>query len=87
MPGLVGIRDAAGKTRNALAPELASVFAAESRRMALDVLAALPPGEVLGDRHRRAVRGRPGGVAAAAPARGPAPTRSPGRWTRPRRWA
>ena len=47
MPGLVGTRDRGGKTRNALAPELSSVFAAESRRMALEVLAELPPGEVL----------------------------------------
>ena len=46
VPGLVGVRDAAGKTQNALAPELSSVFAAESRRMALDVLAGLPPGEL-----------------------------------------
>ena len=47
VPGLVGQRDAAGKTQNALAPELSSVFAAECRRMALEVLAELPPGEVL----------------------------------------
>ena len=47
VPGLVGVRDAAGKTQNALAPELSSVFAAECRRMALEALAQLPPGEVL----------------------------------------
>jgi hypothetical protein len=47
LPGLVGTRDTAGKTRNALAPEMSSVFAAETRRMALDVLAGIPPGEVL----------------------------------------
>jgi XPB/Ssl2-like helicase family protein/WYL domain-containing protein len=47
MPGLVGTRDAAGKTWNALAPELAAQTQVESRRMALDVLAELPAGEVL----------------------------------------
>ncbi len=47
VPGLVGVRDAAGKAQNALAPELSSVFAAEARRTALEVLAELPPGEVL----------------------------------------
>ncbi|MFC4787073.1 helicase-associated domain-containing protein [Nocardioides sp. MAHUQ-72] len=47
MPGLVGSRDAAGKAWNALAPELASVTQVESRRMALQELAALPPGQVL----------------------------------------
>ena len=36
LPGLVGTRDAAGKAHNALSPENASVFAAETRRMALD---------------------------------------------------
>ncbi len=45
VPDLVGVKDQAGKTQNALAPELSSVFAPESRRMALDVLAALAPGE------------------------------------------
>ena len=39
-------RDAAGKTWNALAPELAAVTQVESRRMALNVLAELPAGEV-----------------------------------------
>ncbi|WP_028636442.1 helicase C-terminal domain-containing protein [Nocardioides sp. URHA0032] len=47
MPGLVGGRDPAGKVWNALAPELAGVHQAESRRMALAELAALPPGTVL----------------------------------------
>lgn len=47
LPGLVGTRDRAGKTRNALAPEMSSVFSAETRRMALEVLAEVPPGEVL----------------------------------------
>jgi hypothetical protein len=47
LPGLVGSRDQAGKARNALAPDLSSVFAAESRRMALEALATLPAGEVL----------------------------------------
>jgi hypothetical protein len=47
LPGLVGVRDAAGKAHTALSPENTSVFAAETRRMALDQLAALPAGEVL----------------------------------------
>jgi len=47
LPGLVGMRDAAGKAHTALSPENTSVFAAETRRMALDQLAALPSGEVL----------------------------------------
>jgi hypothetical protein len=47
VPGLVGVRDPAGKTQNALAPELSSVFAPESRRMALEALASLEPGTVL----------------------------------------
>ena len=47
LPGLVGARDAAGKAHTALSPENASVFAAETRRMTLDQLADLPPGEVL----------------------------------------
>ncbi len=47
LAGLVGTRDPAGKAHNALSPENASVFAAETRRTALDQLASLPPGEVL----------------------------------------
>ncbi len=47
MPGLVGSRDPQGKVWNALSPELAGSFQVESRRMALDALAGLPPGEVL----------------------------------------
>ncbi|MEJ7796810.1 MAG: helicase-associated domain-containing protein, partial [Nocardioides sp.] len=47
MPGLVGSRDAAGRTWNALAPELSAMGMVESRRMTLSVLAAVPPGEVL----------------------------------------
>jgi hypothetical protein len=47
IPGLVGTKDAAGKTWNALAPELASALQVESRRMALDALAELPAGRVL----------------------------------------
>ena len=47
MPGLVGTKDSAGKTWNLLAPELAGIFMAETRRMTLDALAALPPGQVL----------------------------------------
>lgn len=47
MPGLVGSRDPAGKPWNALVPELASPFMAETRRMTLSALASLPAGEVL----------------------------------------
>lgn len=47
MPGLVGTRDPAGKTWNALAPELAAVHMPETRRMTLAALEQLPPGEVL----------------------------------------
>ncbi|WP_432477525.1 helicase-associated domain-containing protein, partial [Nocardioides sp. GXQ0305] len=46
-PALVGTRDAAGKGRNALAPDLTSPTVAESRRMALAAMAGLPAGEVL----------------------------------------
>lgn len=46
LPGLVGGKDPAGKTQNALAPELSSVFAPESRLMAVEVLAELAPGQV-----------------------------------------
>ncbi len=47
MPGLVGSRDTKGKAWNALAPELAASTQAETRRMTLDALAGLPPGQVL----------------------------------------
>lgn len=47
MPALVGTRDAHGKGRNALAPDLAGPTMVETRLMALQVLAELPPGEVL----------------------------------------
>jgi hypothetical protein len=47
LPGLVGTRDAADKAHTALSPENTSVFAAETRRMALEQLAGLPAGEVL----------------------------------------
>lgn len=47
LPGLVGSRDAAGKAWNALDPELTGRTAAETRRMALAELAALPPGYAL----------------------------------------
>ncbi len=47
VPSLVGSRDAAGKSWNALAPELSSGLAAEARQLALRVLAELPDGEVL----------------------------------------
>lgn len=46
VPGWVGKRDQAGKTQNALAPELSSVFAPEARRMAIESLAELSSGEV-----------------------------------------
>ncbi|MFT4082158.1 MAG: helicase-associated domain-containing protein [Nocardioides sp.] len=47
MPALVGHRDPSGKAWNALVPELAGVFIAETRRGCLRVLAELPDGEVL----------------------------------------
>jgi hypothetical protein len=48
VPSLIGTKDTrSGKGRGALAPELSSIFAAEIRRMTLEVLAALPEGEVL----------------------------------------
>jgi hypothetical protein len=47
MPSLVGGRDSAGKAWNALAPELSSGLAEEARRLALEVMAGLGPGEVL----------------------------------------
>lgn len=47
VPSLVGARDAAGKSWNALAPELSSGLAEEARRLALQVLADVPDGEVL----------------------------------------
>ena len=47
LPGLVGMRDVAGKAHTALSPENTSVFAVDTRRAALAELAALPAGEVL----------------------------------------
>ncbi|HEX4471890.1 MAG TPA: helicase-associated domain-containing protein [Nocardioides sp.] len=47
LPFLVGTRDTAGKSRNALDPELTSRIAPETRAMSLGVLAELPSGEVL----------------------------------------
>lgn len=47
LPGLVGRKDASGKTRNALAPDASSQFAPEARALALHQLAALGPGEAL----------------------------------------
>lgn len=47
LPALAGTKDATGKTRNALAPELASAFATEARHAALEVLADLAPGHAL----------------------------------------
>ncbi|WP_300961781.1 helicase C-terminal domain-containing protein [Nocardioides abyssi] len=47
LPSLVGQRDPQGKAWNALQPELSSGLAAETRRMALEVLAGLPAGQVV----------------------------------------
>ncbi len=48
LPSLIGTRDRrTGKGLNALAPELSSLFAAETRRMTLEALSELPPGTVL----------------------------------------
>lgn len=48
LPALVGTRErSANRTWNALSPELSSLFAAEARRMCLEVLASIPDGEVL----------------------------------------
>lgn len=47
VPALVGSRDTGGKGRNALGSDLSSPIAAETRRMVLTALAALPTGEVL----------------------------------------
>ncbi|MBS2939385.1 helicase C-terminal domain-containing protein [Nocardioides sp. J2M5] len=47
VPSLVGSRDAAGKTWNALSPELSSGLAEEARRLALRVWAETADGEVL----------------------------------------
>lgn len=46
LSGLVDTRDEAGRTRNALVPELSSTFQAEARRMTLAELADLPAGRV-----------------------------------------
>lgn len=46
-PSLVGQRDPAGKTWNALVPELVNPMVRETRRMTLAQLALLPPGRVL----------------------------------------
>jgi len=47
LPGLVGSRDPAGKTWNALVPELSGVHQVETRQLTLGVLADLEPGTVL----------------------------------------
>jgi Helicase conserved C-terminal domain len=47
LSALVGTKDPAGKTRNALAPDLSSVFAVEARQMALAQLGELPAGATL----------------------------------------
>ena len=44
IPALAGTKDPAGKTRNALAAEMSSTVAPETREAALAELAALPPG-------------------------------------------
>lgn len=47
LPALVGQKDPAGKTWNALVPELTGVHQVETRRLTLDVVGSLPDGEVL----------------------------------------
>lgn len=48
LPALVGSRErSAGRTWNVLAPDLSSLYAVESRRMALEVLGSVPRGRVL----------------------------------------
>ena len=47
LPGLVGLRDAAGRTHAALAPENTSVFAVDTRRSALVEIGAIADGHVL----------------------------------------
>ncbi|WP_114422375.1 helicase-associated domain-containing protein [Nocardioides houyundeii] len=47
LSALVGTKDPGGKTRNALAPDLSSVFCVEARQMALAELAQLSPGLTL----------------------------------------
>ena len=47
LPALVGQKDPAGKTWNALVPELTGVHQVETRRLTLDVVGSLPTGEVL----------------------------------------
>ena len=61
LAALVGTRDRAGKTWNALAPDLSSTFQVEARRMALEELAELPAGAALA-----AGTGVPGVVARVA---------------------
>lgn len=47
LPSLVAARDPKGRSHNALSPELSSVFAVESRTMALAELATVGPGRAL----------------------------------------
>ncbi|MSY86451.1 MAG: hypothetical protein F2693_17290 [Actinobacteria bacterium] len=47
LPALVGQKDPAGKTWNALVPELTGVHQVETRRLTLDVVGSLPAGGVL----------------------------------------
>ena len=89
LPYLVGTRDDAGKTRNALDPELTSRIAPETRAMTLAQLAALPSG----DRWSRPAPGRPRwspgsagcgrGVHRRAPSRWWPPSPSPATWASP----
>ena len=81
LPSLIGGKDPGGKTWNALAPDLSSVMAPEARSIALAQLAGLPAGRGAGDRHRGALAGRAGGLAAPAPTVGAS---RPGRGGRPR---
>ena len=68
LPYLVGTRDDAGKTRNALDPELTSRVAPETRAMTLAAARRAPVRARGGDRHRSRLGGRPARLAAAAPA-------------------
>ena len=57
---LIGARDPAGKTWNALAPDLSSEMAPEARRLALEELAAAAGRRGAGHRHRGPLAGRSG---------------------------
>ena len=92
LPGLVGSRDPAGKTWNALVPELSGVHQVETRLLTLGVAGRSRARHGAGDRHRRTVAAPARRVAAAAPS--PHPRRPGGVGGRgghlaraPRRWA